>query len=123
MPELKPLRLLAGDVLYQQKDHADEIYMIKNGKVKLNVDISDFIIEENKSAFLQDYISGNQEEDEEGKSVGYQDLSFPFIQYVEGSYFGDCDLLIPGLRVFERDSTAVAWNEVHLFVLSRDIIN
>lgn len=79
MPELKPLRLLAGDVLYQQKDHADEIYMIKNGKVKLNVDISDFIIEENKSAFLQDYISGNQEEDEEGKSVGYQDLSFPFI--------------------------------------------
>ena len=71
MPELKPLRLLAGDVLYQEKDHADEIYMIKNGKVKLNVDISDFIIEENKSAFLHEDPHATQDEDEEGKSPGF----------------------------------------------------
>lgn len=29
MPELKPLKLLQGDILYQQKDHAEELYMIK----------------------------------------------------------------------------------------------
>ena len=46
MPELKPIRLVPGDVLYHQKDFADEIYMIKQGKVKLNVDVSDFIYNE-----------------------------------------------------------------------------
>ena len=52
MPELKPLKLLEGDILYEQHDFAEEVYLIKNGKVKLLVDIVDFIIEENPSIFL-----------------------------------------------------------------------
>ena len=52
----------------------------------------------------------------------FRNLQFPFIQYLEGSYFGDADVLIPGLKHFERDSTAVAQCEVNLFVLSRGII-
>ena len=51
MPELKPLKLLQGDILYEQKDHADEIYMIRNGSVKLNVDITSFLLEDNNSIF------------------------------------------------------------------------
>ena len=47
MPELKPLKLNIGDILYQQKDHAEEIYMIKSGKIKLNIDINDFLSEDN----------------------------------------------------------------------------
>lgn len=44
MPELKPLKLLEGDTLYQQGDHAEEVYMISAGQIKLNVDIVDFLI-------------------------------------------------------------------------------
>ena len=43
MPELKPLKLLQGDILYQQKDHAEEIYLIKQGKIKLYVEINEYL--------------------------------------------------------------------------------
>ena len=43
--------------------------------------------------------------------------------YVEGSYFGDTDTLLSGLRVFERDSTAVAATECQFFVLSRVMLH
>lgn len=42
--------------------------------------------------------------------------------YIEGSYFGDTDVLLPGLRHFERDSTAVAEEECQFFVLSREVL-
>ena len=29
IPELKPLKLLKGDILYEERDHAEEIYFIK----------------------------------------------------------------------------------------------
>ena len=54
MPELKPLKLNVGDILYQQKDHAEEVYMIKAGKVKLHVDINDFLSEENQGLYRLD---------------------------------------------------------------------
>jgi len=47
MPELKPLKLLQYDILYQQKDHAEEVYFIKSGKVKLHIDINDWIQDTN----------------------------------------------------------------------------
>jgi len=45
MPELKPLKLFQGDVLYYQEEHAEEIYMIKEGRIKLHVDVTGFLIE------------------------------------------------------------------------------
>jgi len=60
-------------------------------------------------------------DDDETKTGSFSDLSFPFIHYIQGSYFGDVDILCPG-KVFERDSTAVADSEVNLFVLQRHII-
>ena len=29
IPELKPLKLLKGDILYEERDHAEEMYFIK----------------------------------------------------------------------------------------------
>ena len=125
IPELKPLKLLEGDILYQQKDYADEIYLIKGGSVKLNVDISDFILNlaTDGPELGVSNRTGAHEDDEEDEALKKGlDLSFPFIKYIEGSYFGDVDTLVPGSKFFERDSTAVASSEVNLFVLSRDII-
>jgi len=121
MPELKPLKLLEGDVLYQQRDYADEVYLIKEGTIKLNIDISDFILEGDPEIYMTQH-QKEDEEDEEDQRKNIFDLCFPFIKYIEGSYFGDVDILVPGLKFFERDSTAVAASEVNLFVLSRDII-
>lgn len=45
-PYMRPLKLLEGDVLYQQKDHADEIYMLKQGSIKLNINVFEFLIDE-----------------------------------------------------------------------------
>jgi len=43
LPSLKPLKLLIGDILYQKEDHAEEIYLIKLGKIKLQVDIYELL--------------------------------------------------------------------------------
>lgn len=49
-------------------------------------------------------------------------MSFPFIKYLEGSYFGDVDILANGRR-FQRDSTAVAASkECHFFILPYSVI-
>ena len=44
--------ILEDDILYQEKDHAHEVYMIKSGKIKLSADCSDWLIENNESIFL-----------------------------------------------------------------------
>ena len=49
-------------------------------------------------------------------------MIFPFISYLEGSYFGDSDSLIPGQKTYERDSTAVADLNCQLYILSKDFI-
>lgn len=68
LPILRPLKLLPQDVLYTQGEHSDEIYFIKQGKIKLYVEVN--IPDPN-------YIEPEK---------------FPFIAYVEGSYFGDSDI-------------------------------
>lgn len=51
MPDLKPMKLLKGDILYQERDHAEELYFIKQGKIKLHVDINFFLKFENQGLF------------------------------------------------------------------------
>jgi len=47
----------------------------------------------------------------------------PFIAYLEGSYFGDVDILVnENVINFDRDSTAIAAEESHFFLLSRQSI-
>ena len=119
MPELKPLQLLTGDILYLQSDHADTIYMIKSGQVTLLRDISEFILQdENQSVYLSTY----QDAEEINADVNPKNLHFPFIKYLESSYFGDSDSLVPGQKILERDATAVANNPCQFFVLARDFL-
>lgn len=47
--------------------------------------------------------------------------NMPFVAYCEGSYFGDSDIFVKSNHL-ERDSTAIACQECHLFVLSREFI-
>lgn len=44
--------------------------------------------------------------------------NFPFIAYVEGSYFGDSDIFFQD-ESNGRDGTAMADSEVHLLVLTK----
>ena len=84
MPELKPLRMLAGDTLYQEGDHAEELYFIKQGKVKLHANINKFLV----------YQTQKENQDSESDSVDEKEIQqlVPFIAYVEGSHFGDVDI-------------------------------
>ena len=68
-----------GDYLYFQWETADDIYFIKNGKVKL----------------LYDLMKGEAEP-----------YMIPFNMYVEGSYFGDNDVL-KDVKKKGRDGTAL----------------
>jgi CRP-like cAMP-binding protein len=111
MPELKPLKLLKGDILYQERDHAEELYFIKQGKIKLHVDIKYFINErleeESESENADDELNGPK--------------NIAFIAYVEGSHFGDVDIFGKD-RFYTRDSTAIATCESHFFVLTKEAI-
>ena len=50
-----------------------------------------------------------------------QDLNFPFIQYLEGSYFGDSEILRRDSRHnARRTSTAIASEVCQLFLLLKD---
>lgn len=100
---------------------ADEIYMIKNGKIKLKVDISDFLIDEDASIFLSTVNNEDLHDDEHNNLQFNRDLIFPFIIYVEGSYFGDSDIL-KQKKPYLRDSTAVVEEISSLFVLSREFL-
>ena len=92
MPKLKQMNFFSGEDLFHQNDHADEIYFILKGKVKLMYDILD----------------------------GQADTPFntPFNMYVEGSYFGDSDVL-GDLENEGRDGTALVDAESNLFVINR----
>jgi len=100
---------------------ADEIYMIKNGKIKLKVDISDFLIDEDASIFMSTINNDEEHEDEHSNHRFNRNLIFPFIIYVEGSYFGDSDIL-KQKKPYVRDSTAVVEDISSLFVLSREFL-
>ena len=87
--------------------------MIKSGKIKLNIDINDFLAEDNQNIFRTDG-------PDEGVHVT-EARNMPFVAYCEGSYFGDSDIFVKSNHL-ERDSTAIACQECHLFVLSREFI-
>ena len=87
----------------------------------LDYDVSEFVIDDDKSIFRS--IDGEEEVSAPTLNM-YKSLIFPFIKYLEGSYFGDVDIMIPGVRNNTRDSTAIAAaKECHLFVLSKEVIN
>lgn len=105
LQHLKPLKLLIGDILYQQGDHAEEIYLIKGGKIKLQVDIYEFINEQEEEQEIFADLDG-----EEPNKTQLNTHLVPFIAYIEGSYFGDTDIFQKGHHL-ERDSTAKADQE------------
>lgn len=89
--------------------------MIKKGKIKLYVDISEFLNVELVGA--QDVF------DDDNEDMRIRRLkNVPFIAYLEGSYFGDQDVIVPKATYFERDASAIASMESHFFVLSRDVL-
>ena len=63
------MNFFAGEYLYLQKEHANEVYFILRGKVLL----------------MYDLMTGT----EVPKS-----FNIPFNMYIEGSYFGDSDVLV-----------------------------
>jgi CRP-like cAMP-binding protein len=77
---LNPLKVLVGEILYVQRDHAEEIYMIKSGKVKL-------LLETYELLGLK-----NLETEEEDVAPNKRTHYVPFIAYTAGSYFGDTDV-------------------------------
>ena len=111
MPDLKPMKLLKGDILYQERDHAEELYFIKQGKIKLHIDINYFDAGEEDEDF----------EELENSDAELDKQNIPFIAYVEGSHFGDVDIFCKEGSLI-RDSTAITTNESHFFVLSRESI-
>jgi len=91
LPKLKPMKVYEGDPLYNQGDHAEEVFFIMKGRVKFYCDVS--------------------EED-------LQSINVPFILYVEGSCFGDSDVLLNHGKD-GRDSTAIADEEAQLFYITK----
>ena len=89
--------------------------MIQAGKIKLNVDINDFLAVDHQTIFKQTDVG------DEGVTVT-EPRNMPFVAYCEGSYFGDSDIFVKSKNLLERDSTAIACQECYLFVMSRDFI-
>ena len=49
-------------------------------------------------------------------------FNIPFNMYVQGSYFGDLEILVRSYREIGRDSTAIVDSECHLLVIgSREL--
>ncbi|CDW89105.1 cation channel family protein [Stylonychia lemnae] len=91
LPALKPMKVYSKDILYSQGDHPEEVFFIQLGRVKLCYDIS------------------------EGENS--QPINIPFNMYVEGSYFGDLEILLKKCRRQGRDGTAIVDSECHLLVI------
>jgi CRP-like cAMP-binding protein len=70
LPALKPMKVYSKDVLYMQGDHPEEVFFIQKGRVKLFYDLNE----------------------------GGTPFNIPFNMYVEGSYFGDLEVLLKRYR-------------------------
>lgn len=118
---LKPLKVVQDDILYQQRDHAEEIYFLKSGKIKLHVDISEFFDEPTTHARqTKDFLV---KEDTALLEFGWRVRNIPFIAYLEGSYFGDSDFLNDFNSEHNfRDGTAITEKESNFFILSKESI-
>lgn len=91
LPQLKPMNVFNKDILYNQGDLPEEVFFILKGRVKLFYDIN----------------FGN-----------YPAKHIAFNCYIEGSYFGDSDVIINEEKV-GRDSMAEADCECLLLVLTK----
>ena len=91
LPALKPMKVFSKDILYNQSDHPEEVFFISKGRVKLFVDIN----------------------------LGKLDtpINVPFNMYVQGSYFGELEILDTAYKDSGRDGTAIVDSECHLLVI------
>ena len=92
MPKLKQMNFFAGEYLFYQNEYAEEVYFILKGKVKLMYDLL------------------------EGETATPHYI--PFNMYVEGSYFGDSDVLADKNNE-GRDGTALVDGKSCIYVISR----
>ena len=90
------MRIHETDRLYKQGDQAQEIFFLYKGRIKFYNNL---------------YLKGHSRPKLE-----------PFSLYVEGSYFGDQDILINNGRD-GRDSTAIAQTDCTLLVLTKVLIS
>ncbi len=67
MHELKPINLGKNELLYQQNDAANEIYFIQSGKVKLFVDLNDYVTDDHLIQHIQN-AEKQKEENNDGPS-------------------------------------------------------
>lgn len=85
------MKVYSKDILYNQGDHPEEVFFIFQGRVKLCYDVN------------------------EGQ--GDHAINVPFNMYVEGSYFGDLEIILSRFKRKGRDGTAIVDSECHLFVI------
>ena len=86
------MNFFAGEYLFVKKEHADEVYFILKGKVKLVYDLTEGEVD--------------------------KPYHIPFNMYVEGSYFGDSDVLADKTND-GRDGTAIVDSESSILVITR----
>lgn len=85
------MKVYSKDILYRQGDHPEEVFFIQYGRVKLVYDVT------------------------EGSA---HPINVPYNMYVEGSYFGELEILIRKYRKTGRDGTAVVDSECHLLAIT-----
>ena len=91
------MRFYSRDILYSQGDLPEEVFFIEKGKVKLVFD------------------ANNGQGDP---------LIIAFNMYVEGSYFGEMEMMVREYRFLGRDGSAIVDSECQLLVLTKpDLIN
>lgn len=90
LPKMKQMNFFAGEYLFTQREQAEEVYFIFKGKVKLMYDLTE----------------------------GETDIPYliPFNMYVEGSYFGDSDVLADTSNE-GRDGTALVDAKSIIYVI------
>ena len=96
LPKMKQMNFFAGEYLFTQREQAEEVYFIFKGKVKLMYDLTE----------------------------GETDIPYliPFNMYVEGSYFGDSDVLADTSNE-GRDGTALVDAKSIIYVIiGKDLI-
>ena len=100
------MKVYKKDILYGQGDQSGEVFFIIKGRVK----------------FFWKKPGEQSEEHPEGEEEISQSKPDPINLHVEGSYFGDNDVLLAGGRV-GRDSTAIAETECALLVITKAHLN
>ena len=84
LPALKPMRFYSKDILYNQGDLPEEVFFIQKGKVKL--------------VFETTNLKGEK-------------VIIAFNMYVEGSYFGEMEMMVREYKFLGRDGSAIVDSE------------